>query len=57
LYLKFVLMKIETEQPEFFKEVMASLNETQVGNLLLAIKHSEEYIQKLKDEIARQAAQ
>lgn len=50
VFLKFVLMKLETGNATFFKEVMGVLNQTQIDTLLLAIKLSEEYIQKLREQ-------
>ena len=47
-YLKYVLMNIEKTNPDYFNIAMGTLNKVELDNLLLAIKHSEEYTERLK---------
>ena len=53
LYLKEVLGAFETSKPDYFKEIVAALSPQQLETLLLAIKHSEEYTARVREEIAK----
>lgn len=46
-------MRLETSNPEHFKEVMGKLNQTEIDNLLLSFKYSEEYVARVKEELAK----
>lgn len=48
-YLKFILMRLETMNPEYFKDVMSKLAKTEIDNLLVTFNYSEMYVAKLRD--------